>query len=331
MGFIKTNKGGNCMEAVSTLNLSHSSASQILGCEAKYWFRKVAKVSVDSDVVEADYLAYGKALHKILEDCYHIVPSIEYLDSVIDKVCDEFNVTSFEHKWGIYLSAIKYTAMHKNSGLRCVAPELVINNYGVNGFVDLILVDDKNKEFWISDLKTAAFSPEEKIKYLHRDPQLNLYTYFATHKPIIPEVLGIEDYKFAGCRYRVCTKSRHKQKINTILPERLEKESVAKFKDRIKGIPLETVEETPSEFMDRISDSIVVYDIAVPIQYMSPLETYTRHMGIRERAIELDNGAEPIRNYGNCMAYNKPCEYWSQCHGQNNSEEPLCSIVSKFL
>jgi len=319
------------MEVISTLNLSHSSASQILGCEAKYWFRKVAKVSVDSDVEEADYLSYGKALHKILEDCSHIVPSIEYLDSVIDKVCEEFGVTSFEHKWGIYLSAIKYTAMHKQSGLKCVATELIINTDGVIGYVDLILVDENKKEFWVADLKTAAFPPDEKVKYLHRDPQLNLYTYFATHKPIIPEALGLSEYKFAGCRYRVCTKSRHKQKINQILPERLPKESVKDFKERIKGIPLETTEESPSEFMDRISDAITVYDITVPYKYMSPLETYTRHMDIRERALELANGAEPIRNYGNCMVYNKPCEYWSQCHGQNNSEEPLCSIVSKFM
>ena len=318
------------MEIVQGINLSHSSASQILGCQQKYFYRKVAQVPVDTDHEEADYLSYGKALHKILEDCDHIVPSIDWLWNKLDEVCKEFNVESFEHRMGIYLSAIKYSAMHKDSGLTIVATELMIDQLGVIGYIDGVLANHDKKEFWIMDLKTAAFKPDDKLNYLHKDPQLNLYSYFATVKPDIPAVLGLDDYKFMGCRYRVCTKSRHKRKSTDVLPEKLPKETVKDFRERIKGMSLQSIQETEEEFLERISDSIEIYDIVVPFEHMEPLQRFEEHQEVRNIAIALNNGQVPLKNRGNCMAYNKPCEYWSRCHGQNFSQNPLCKTISKL-
>ncbi len=58
-----------------------------------------------------------------------------------------------------------------------------------------------------------------------------------------------------------------------------------------------------------------VIDVEVPAHVMDPEAAWKEHMESRERSLQLRAGEAPRKNFGACMNYNKPCAYWSQCHG----------------
>jgi hypothetical protein len=131
--------------------------------------------------------------------------------------------------------------------------------------------------FWIIDLKTAGRFDETLLSRLPKDMQLNLYSYFA--KDIEIAVEAVKDLPFKGCRYRAVIKSKAGTQAG------LEK-------------------------------GVKVYDIEVPISMMDPESSWNLLQENHDIAKELHAGVAPKRNYDSCMSYFKPCQYFSQCHGE---------------
>jgi hypothetical protein len=139
----------------------------------------------------------------------------------------------------------------------------------------------KGDEWYIGDLKTAGRHDETILSRLPLDPQLNLYAHFCDELYIAcPELVG---KRFAGCLYSQTTKS----KAGTI-----------------KGL----------------ESGVKVFEMFVPIEVMNPDMIWSLFNEMHTRALEIHAGEAPKKNLGSCMAYFSPCQYFSQCHGKNFSE-----------
>ena len=147
----------------------------------------------------------------------------------------------------------------------------------------------KGGEWYIGDLKTAGRHDETILSRLPLDPQLNLYAHFSSELDIaVPEISG---KRFAGCLYSQTTKS----KAGTI-----------------KGLEA----------------GVKVFEMFVPVESMNPDMIWSLFNEVHNRALELHAGEAPRKNLGSCMAYFSPCQYFSQCHGKNFSENKFKITVS---
>lgn len=131
-------------------------------------------------------------------------------------------------------------------------------------------------KWYIGDLKTTARHDESILSRLPLDPQLNLYAHFADQIDIVvPEIVGLE---FAGCLYSQITKSKAGTQ---------------------KGLDA----------------GVKVVETFVPIESMNPDMMWKLFEDAQLRAEELHAGEAPKKNFGSCMAYFSPCQFFSQCHG----------------
>lgn len=147
----------------------------------------------------------------------------------------------------------------------------------------------KGDEWYIGDLKTAGRHDETILSRLPLDPQLNLYAHFASELDIaVPELVG---KRFAGCLYSQTTKS----KAGTI-----------------KGLEA----------------GVKVFEMFVPIESMNPDMIWSLFNEVHDRALQIHAGEAPRKNLSSCMAYFSPCQYFSQCHGKNFSENKHKITVS---
>lgn len=147
----------------------------------------------------------------------------------------------------------------------------------------------KGDEWYIGDLKTAGRHDDTILSRLPLDPQLNLYAHFADDLYIAaPELVG---KRFAGCLYSQTTKS----KAGTI-----------------KGLEA----------------GVKVFEMFVPVESMNPDMIWSLFNEVHNRALELHAGEAPRKNLSSCMAYFSPCQYFSQCHGKNFSENKHKITVS---
>lgn len=283
--------------------LSYSSASVLTECEQKYWHRKIAKTPIDPDV-EEDYHAFsvGKAFHKVLEDNFHfdkfpMAVGVNILPMVIE-VCKEFKVE--EEAPMVTAMIIKYINLHRRCGLRVFKCELPVSYQDkFYGIIDCILWNYAG-DWWIRDMKTAARFDSNLMARLPRDPQLNLYAFFATHQGL-GGILGLK--RFLGTRYNVTTKT--------------------------------TANEQPADkntegFIKRLVEKHVKsFEIIIPVEVMSTAEIWSEHSDLWNRADELRNGVAPRKNFRNCVdKYNKNCPYWSRCHSKTNTD--CKSIVTVY-
>lgn len=265
------------------IQLSYSSAKTLLSCEQKYWHYKVNKSPVDPDSEQSDALAVGKAFHTTVELSNHKQFVKEYLlKAVKENECEE-------HIALIEAMAKNYVEYHRYSGLKVVKCELGIQDDTFLGYIDAIATDSEGG-WWIIDLKTAGRYDPSIIPTLPLDPQLNLYSSYASRiEEMLPELKG---FTFRGTRYRIVTKSTMAQKA---------KETLEKYVERLQG-------------------SVKCVDISIPVTAMNPQGAKERHTEVWQRASKLHGGEAPLKNYGSCMAYFRPCEYFSQCHGKTHSE-----------
>lgn len=280
--------------------LSHSSAQTLLGCEQKYYFYKVAKIEQDPDYVKSDALSIGSAFHHILEKSNHEKPALlrQRLkecekDPDIRLPPDYFNL--------VHAMVLKYVRMHTKLGWKVLAVEFKLETEWFTGFVDAIMEDPKTNKWWIVDLKTYKSLYRPGLPALIRDPQLTLY---AGHAPMIAEMFNLDMDKFGGCRWRVVTKSTAKQK---------------------------PAEEESAYILRLVNENIKAYDVAVPVEKMDIPKRMGIHKSLYEKAQAMGRGeVEPSRNYGNCMAYFSPCQYWSKCMGANHSDMESSVDVYEF-
>lgn len=273
--------------------LSHSSAKTLLSCEQKYTYYKVLKTPYDADYQKSDALAVGSAFHYIQEEGWH---------KKVDKISDYLDHCEKDPDIGLNPSfrslvhgmCVKYWRLHEKSGLKVLAIEFEIGkDFGVpevSGRVDALMEDAQGK-WWIVDLKTAKTLYIANLPLLPQDPQLNLYAYFASG---IAEKYGLKMENFGGCRWETVTKPSLKKKDS----------------------------ESFLEYTKRIVKSCKAYDIEVPIELMHPEDTFKRHIAAYDRSKRLRNPKAKVkRNYGNCMSYFRPCEYWSKCHNNKMYSE----------
>lgn len=270
------------------LTLSHSSANLLRGCEQKYVFYKVKGIDKDPDFDDnQEHFNVGKAVHFILEEELHVWDK----DSFFDRVKYAASAYDVQHKEPLLAAmAFKGMQIHKQEGLGTVQCEYKIQTEHTLGYVDLIAADEDGN-WWIIDLKTSKKLSELTIAKLQDDYQLNLY---AAHYKMIARDLGLDPKKFMGCRYRVITKSSA---------------SLQKNED-IEG------------YMKRLlkKNWIKGYEIIIPKEDMKPEEILKGHRDLWRRAKKLHEGAKPKCDYAHCSSFFRPCEYWSQCHGDTYSD-----------
>jgi len=276
--------------------LSYSSFTLLSNCEQKYWHYKVNNTDPDSDIEESTAaFDVGKTFHEVLEHSNHEDKDILRL---LDKSCNLYDTNG--SKLMIRAMLEKYLAMNKLSGLKAIHCELGISDPRTIGFIDVIM-EDSLGYWWIVDLKTSGRWMPSILARLPMDMQLNLY---ASFRKGIAATLDLDLKKYAGCRYRVTTKTTIKQKA---------KESDEAYLNRMKG-------------------SIKSFDIIIPKKAMSPNMVSELHAEAHNRSLALRHGEIPTRNYSYCESYMKPCKYWSRCHGDlNTNTKNLVQLKDEYL
>lgn len=258
-----------------------------MGCQRKYFHKKIVKTPVDPDVTEdMESFAIGKTFHKVLENTKHVLDGYTYSDLL--KVMEEYPLLTEAHAPMLYAMLGSYKRTHELSGLKAVACEVEVETDSFYGFVDVVLEGPGGK-WYIGDMKTAASFSPAIIPTLFSHPQLNLY---AAHKDEFAAAALVDPDLFAGCRYRLTTKSKLVPRNN----------------------------EELSDFIGRLSGVCKTYDFIIPKERLTVDTIHSAHTEayeyIEEHKHALDQKKFP-KNYGNCMAYHRPCEFWSKCHERN--------------
>ncbi len=275
---------------VTGIRISYSSSTTFQGCQRKFFYQKVAKEDIDPDVDDdGKALRIGKAFHYVLELCHHhksLLKPDHYKKSFIENQVDS------RGEQGLIVAMVKkYLELHLKSNLGIKGIEVMIGDEkNFIGYIDVILAD-KNGNWWIVDLKTAARLQASLLSRLSRDPQLNVYAKFVKE---VARKCELDVEKFQGVRYRVTTKATIKcgQK------------------------------ETLKEFAKRCYDRIESYDIAIGKKDLIPDEVWENFMRMLKemRALEGKNEEDVPQNFGHCESYFKPCHYWSRCYGKTFTE-----------
>lgn len=270
-----------------TEKLSHSSASELRGCEYRWWLRKVKKTRADLDYRESDGLSVGKAVHHIQERSRHEPAALAPL---LKECAVSSDIRLSKYNFGLVAVMCQvYWAYQAQCGLEVIGVEYEIDNERVSGFLDLISLDPDTGLWFIEDLKCfKSFSPNTVVG-LPKDPQLNLYAGF---KNEVAKEYGLDPEKFGGAGYRVVTKTTSKVRES----------------------------ETITQFIARTRKLIKVYRVIVPASELAVEATGKNHSVVQLRAERILEGDTPSKNYGYCMNYFSPCQFWSKCHGKTYTD-----------
>jgi hypothetical protein len=276
--------------------LSPSSFALYMGCQRKYYHKKVAKTEIDSDASEdMEAFQVGKAFHKLLEDTKHTLSGLTV--GQIRLTTASFGLDDNTHAPLLFAMLRRYKECHEKAGLKAIAFEVPVETPDFFGIVDVILRDAQGG-WWIGDMKTSASFSPMLVPTLPRHPQLNLY---AAHDYLIAQNLEIKIENYKGCRYRLTTKSKLIRKK----------------------------EETFKDYSDRIYKAVKSFDFLIPKDLMKPGVIEAAHWSAR---YEIDKVGDEIKrytpNYGNCTMYHRPCEFWSQCHGSRYSDMQNLEVVT---
>jgi hypothetical protein len=268
------------------LQLSYSAADEILACEQKWVYKKVMKLEADPDA-NVDTLAFrfGKAFHWIHEVTEHELGYFEdKADELIAKACED-HALERESACYLYSTVMASLTLWKQTGLRVVRSEIKIEDEKFIGYVDFVAVCPTSGRWWIGDLKTTSMTANISAR-LNRDPQLSLYS---ARREQIANMCGLDVNMFCGALYR-----------ETVKPK-----IVVQAKDTPRTFAKRCMSETQMYLVK--AEDIVEHQLSV-------------HAILHERATKLQAGAMPIRNYKNCTAWNKKCDYWSRCYGRLGSD-----------
>lgn len=272
-----------CLLTENDRRHSYSASQMLATCERKYYYKYILGVAQDADAVDDPRaLLFGKTFHKVCEDTQH--DGSQFKMEMLDRAAFENNLEA-EDKFGVYACLVSYYSIHKTSKLFVRAIESEIGDDTFVGYVDAILMDI-NGNWRICDLKTSGMIVEQLFARLHKDPQLNFYGAYAGQ---LAEKYGLDLSRLVGCSYRVVQKSRSKPKAG---------ESMAAYAARV----------APE-----------AYSIEVPIEMMNFQESYENMVMSQQKGKSLTFETAKC-NRKNCLDWNRPCEYWSQCHGKTYTE-----------
>lgn len=282
-------------EKVSKSNpLSYSSMSEFKGCERRYFYRKVARYPTDEDYNDNQiHFAVGKAFHGVQEDTLHEYANLtsEAKMKVLRKNCKQYEVKDVDNISVVGALAEIYSRYHLASKSKIIGCEPKIQTDNFLGFVDAVAQNDQG--WFIIDLKTSGQRVENQAPLMAQNVQLNLYAFY---RDKLAEMYNLKNSDFLGVSYR-----------NTLKP-------------KIKRKP----QELSTDYIDRLVDSgkIFTTDFFVPIKNLDPtahmLSLVNTHTQIQEK-LKYGEGRFH-RNFGNCMSYFKPCQFFSRCHGKTYSE-----------
>jgi hypothetical protein len=265
--------------------LSYSSMNEILGCEQKYAYRKILELPSDEDYKqETDAMDLGSVFHKCLELCKHDLVGFGF-PTMLECIAEYPETLDIKiHGPLLWAMLRRYKLLHEDSGLSVKHVELELSGKEHVGFIDVVLEEEAG--YWVTDIKTAGLLSRFLSSRLCADRQLNMYVGWLEKNKIL-------DKPILGCRYRVMTKSRLKQK-----------------KD-----------ETFKEFSTRIFNGINAYEYVIPRDTMNPQDSLETFAKARKRQKQLFKNAEPVKNFNFCESYFRPCQFWSRCHGKNFTDD----------
>lgn len=269
--------------------LSPSSFGEFTACNRKWFLRKVAKVAIDPDASE-DYAAFnfGKAFHKALEDTKHNLSDYTHAQAIA--VCAEFGVVEPEDVAMIFAMLGKYKQLHAIDNLKVVACETIIDTPEFYGIVDAVM-EDKDGVLWIVDIKTAATWQVSNLSTASSHPQLNLY---AKYYDVLAYGIGRKDAPFGGIRLRTTTKSKLVKKASEKMPDYILR--------MMLGIK---------------SNDLAIRKGDLNVERISAMHLAAHAKTSTAKPCDADKFTP---NYGNCMSYFRPCNYFSQCHGRTFSD-----------
>ncbi len=121
------------------------------------------------------------------------------------------------------------------------------------------------------------------------------------------------------------TAGRFDESLLPRLPMDMQLNLYAHFADEIQkalelkgpflGCRYRQITKSKAGTMSGLEKGVQVRDIEIPYALMNPQFAWNLFLESHQTAIELHNGVAPKRNYGACMDFFRPCEYFSQCHG----------------
>jgi len=271
--------------------LSPSSFGEFSACQRKYFYRKVMKYENDPDCPEDNEpFQVGKAFHQVLENRRHDLKGLTLKEVALVAAAEGIED---EDTWAMIFAMLgAYKKVFDREGLKVAGCEIQITSNNFTGFVDVVLQDSYG-HWWIGDMKTVGLWSDSTIQTLPSHPQLNLY---AKHYELIAYATDLDPNKFLGVAYLATTKSRIKRKAKELL----------------------------EDFVGRLSESVKSIWVYIPRSVLVIKEVSEAH-GIAASFIgshaaedkeELFN-----RNYGNCMSYFKPCQFYSRCHTRLFTED----------
>lgn len=269
---------------------SVSRINTYLGCQRKWFHQYVAKSERDT-AFDATHLNIGKAFHECLENDNH-QPYVgkDWYQKIGRNLCMKYRFDAFEAA-KILAMLITYKDAHAQSGLVPVSNELEVYDDLLGGYIDALMIDERRGGYWFVDMKTAAslqVSLREKLPH-----DLQLCTYVKLAEKALEQVPALKGKRCLGALYRVTLKPGIKRKDK----------------------------EAFWDVVGRCSSS--VHDFYIPYEAMALdrvrdiLESVCIQLKVKTAKKSV---AECAPNYGNCMAYNSPCVYWSHCHGKLHAE-----------
>lgn len=283
-----------------TKPLSHSSAQLLAKCEQKYVHHKVLGTKADSDYVDGDHFAIGKAVHQVLELGKHEKPD-DLVGMVEACYTDPEIELDPQYKCLVMALCLKYYRLQSLKPMKLIRAEYEIKTPSVIGYIDAIMKDEHGK-WWIVDIKTWGRAPrDEQIEMLRKDPQLMLYASFYKE---LARSLKLVMKDFGGCRLRAITKS----KVQRLVDE-TESAFIMRLLDGGKGAK------------GRRTYPIEAYDIEVPFVKEDLDERQRLHEDSWVKAVQLQEGRAPKKNYASCFDYFSVCKFYSKCHGQEMSKQ----------
>lgn len=213
-----------------------------------------------------------------LGKCYHEVLErtlhVDWNEKLLLEAMKNHNVDSSDADL-LRVMLQKYVDLRKASGLRVVKCELGIDTPDYIGFIDAIAVNPATKEWWLIDLKTAGRHDPNLLPQLAKDMQVGLYAHFVPQiEEMVKEVSG---YSFAGFKYNQAIKSKASTQ---------------------KGL----------------ENGVKVYEITIPKELIEKGEAWRQFSEVHLRAVELNNGEAPRKNFSACFNYFSSCPYFSKCH-----------------
>lgn len=121
------------------------------------------------------------------------------------------------------------------------------------------------------------------------------------------------------------TAGRHDETLLPRLPMDMQLNLYAYFADEIQkaldlkgpflGARYRQVIKSKAGTLSGLEKGVKVYDIEVPAHTMNPMYAWSMFLESHQTASELMNGVAPKKNFHACFDYFRPCEFFSQCHG----------------